>query len=252
MPTLSSCYFCGTALDAPIESYPVVPEGLPTESQQTVALCPTCHRKHHALLEYVLDAIDEVEADEATVEEYDDLDAAAGEDETGGGSNQSAAASVDADDGGTTTVDAAPADPAVESETAETSDDGTEAEESAGEEDPEPDVADETTPDATDTVSEEAGGTLEADDEDGDAASTDSEEAADDDGGGRPAILSTPAAKKAIRLLQNRDFPVERAEFQDLASSAYNIPPQDCEDVLDALVSEGYIDEKKGQLVREE
>ncbi len=44
---LTSCYFCGTAVELPVEEYPVVPEGVAPEGESgpTVWLCPACHRK---------------------------------------------------------------------------------------------------------------------------------------------------------------------------------------------------------------
>ena len=60
METLSSCYFCGAALDEPLEEYPVVPhefrEGEPTT---TATLCPGCHRKLETIFEEVLPAASE-------------------------------------------------------------------------------------------------------------------------------------------------------------------------------------------------
>jgi hypothetical protein len=58
MDRLSSCYFCGAALDATLEEHPVVPGALRpgTETQKTVVLCRTCQRKLDAVLDTVVDA----------------------------------------------------------------------------------------------------------------------------------------------------------------------------------------------------
>ncbi|MEF8784759.1 MAG: hypothetical protein V5A45_02415 [Haloarculaceae archaeon] len=54
MDHLSSCYFCGAALDERLQQYPVVPESLREgEDVPTATLCPACHQK----LETVLDAV---------------------------------------------------------------------------------------------------------------------------------------------------------------------------------------------------
>jgi hypothetical protein len=50
MDSLSSCYFCGIALDEPLETYLLGTGG----AGASVTLCPTCHRK----LETVLDTVD--------------------------------------------------------------------------------------------------------------------------------------------------------------------------------------------------
>ncbi len=54
MEHLSSCYFCGAALDERLQQYPVVPESLrEDEDVPTATLCPACHQK----LETVFDAV---------------------------------------------------------------------------------------------------------------------------------------------------------------------------------------------------
>ncbi|WP_226023176.1 hypothetical protein [Halomicrobium salinisoli] len=60
MDRLSSCYFCGAALDASLSEYPIVPaELLPDDDQQqTVVLCPTCQRKLGQVVETVVGAVD--------------------------------------------------------------------------------------------------------------------------------------------------------------------------------------------------
>lgn len=59
MNTLSSCYFCGVALDEPLDEYPVVPPELRDDGETTTAtLCPSCHRKLETILDEVLAATD--------------------------------------------------------------------------------------------------------------------------------------------------------------------------------------------------
>jgi hypothetical protein len=58
MDHLSSCYFCGSALDDPLQEYPVVPEPFRTDEPTTATLCPTCHQKLDTVLEAVVDAAD--------------------------------------------------------------------------------------------------------------------------------------------------------------------------------------------------
>lgn len=58
MADLSSCYFCGAAMDVSLREYPVVPEAFdPTpDDQETVLLCGTCQRKLSRVVEPVVDA----------------------------------------------------------------------------------------------------------------------------------------------------------------------------------------------------
>lgn len=58
MVDLSSCYFCGAAMDVSLREYPVVPDALaPTADQQeTVVLCGTCQRKLARVLDPIVDA----------------------------------------------------------------------------------------------------------------------------------------------------------------------------------------------------
>jgi hypothetical protein len=71
-------------------------------------------------------------------------------------------------------------------------------------------------------------------------------------GGETPEVLTRATGKKVIRLLQNREFPVEREEFQLVASNAYDIPHRECIDVVDALIDQDFLDERNGQLHRPE
>lgn len=287
MPSLSSCYFCGTALDAPIDTYPVVPEGLPIEADHTVSLCPTCQRKLHGVLEITFDAVTDADSIETALDEYEDLAAeetpAPASEGPSSETADSSAESTPDETAGPSESDDAGDDPVVEREPSTEIESHAEAGVEAGQADA--DSTDEPDDGATDAdddldadATEVAGTGLEADEQsepaddddttagsdvstteaetetetDAGESATDDDPDADDEPEGRPAILSTPAAKKVIRLLQNRDFPVQRDEFEDVASNAYAIPRQDCVDVLDALVSEGYVAESRGQLVRDE
>jgi len=60
MSDLSSCYFCGTALDAPLDRHTLAASG---DDPTTVVLCPTCRRKLVSVLERVLVAAPDAETD---------------------------------------------------------------------------------------------------------------------------------------------------------------------------------------------
>jgi len=97
MDRLSSCYFCGAALDATLEEHPVVPGALHpgTETQKTVVLCRTCQRKLGAVLDTVVDAV-EANASDVTAGTGSDGSAGSGD---SGVSGDSATAGGDASEG---------------------------------------------------------------------------------------------------------------------------------------------------------
>jgi len=258
MSELSSCYFCGSALDAPVERYPLTPPSVDADTGRSVTLCPTCRRKLVKALEVVageFGAVSEAaaedpdaavaatetdaeadEADEQTRNEAGDVDAADAERAEPDASGDEAAASED--DDGIESEDAE-LDAEADAETAET-------------------AADEGQSDAVGDPSASEDGEADPVGDDAAADSIDDDAAAEpaDDGGAagdeKPDLLSTPAAQKVIKLLQNREFPLDREEFEVVASNAYDIPMRDCRDVIDTLVAEGYVAEDGGRLVRPE
>jgi hypothetical protein len=56
--------------------------------------------------------------------------------------------------------------------------------------------------------------------------------------------------RKALRLLQNREFPMERAATVDLLSGAYDLDRSECERLLDLTVERGLLVEDEGELRR--
>jgi NAD(P)-dependent dehydrogenase (short-subunit alcohol dehydrogenase family) len=71
MDQLSSCYFCGGALDVSLSEYPIIPKSLDPEAQKqgTVVLCSTCREKLATIIEPAVEA-----AITATVERFGGLD----------------------------------------------------------------------------------------------------------------------------------------------------------------------------------
>jgi hypothetical protein len=293
MSEFASCYFCGTALDAQIEPYPVIPEDAGTDDRPTVDLCPVCRRKLSKVLDVALSAADDAEVaatplaagpdpspleadhedptaglgsedeepayavepsgeatavedtaaaeDDGDADDEGDVDSADGD----GGEADAVSGTDQAEDGAAVTNAEAPE---TENESADgrSDDDSASAESAAETAEADDAVANGEEPGrATDDggEAEEPGANDHTEVDDGETAESESD---------KPAILSTPAAQKIIKLLQNRDFPVERGEIEVVASNAYEIPQQDCDDVIEALVSEGYVGERKGELVRPE
>lgn len=60
--------------------------------------------------------------------------------------------------------------------------------------------------------------------------------------------IPVEAYNRIVRLLKNREFPVERAEIEEVAASAYDLPRRDCETALDAMVARGVLTEDDGRL----
>jgi hypothetical protein len=75
--------------------------------------------------------------------------------------------------------------------------------------------------------------------------------------GGEPAgddsaanTVSTLEYNKVMRLLQNREFPVDRTEIVDLAANAYELTERECREIIDVAVDRGLVDQEAGKLVR--
>lgn len=92
--------------------------------------------------------------------------------------------------------------------------------------------------------SSDEGGT-DANDEVGAEASPVNNDAGD-------AEVSALEHNKVVRLLENREFPVDRDEFVAVAANAYQVDHADCDRVIDAAIEEGLIAEEDGRLVRPE
>lgn len=68
----------------------------------------------------------------------------------------------------------------------------------------------------------------------------DGSEAPDDTG--TPTSVSRETYNKVVRLLQNREFPVERASVIEVATSAYGLSRRDCDATIDTLVDRGVLE----------
>jgi len=284
MEQLSSCYFCGAALDAQIEPYQVIPPQLePTSDQQrAVSLCPACRQKLANVVETVVEATDA--ATEAAIDEVspvDPTDDLLADDAT-------AATTEHADPEATSTASAdghTPADPAAADDTSiadvqnmsgrrdavepneRTGQDtdgplsSTQTSEAAALDDEPADdtasMANGATTGDTATDGTEANGTATdrtATDRPDTAAATADETGADETGADDTATDDGPTLtaleyNKVIRLLQNREFPVERAEIHEIATSAYQISDREFDAIIDAAIERDLIGEENGQLV---
>jgi hypothetical protein len=284
MDRLSSCYFCGTALDEPLQDYPLV-AGDTGEHGAVVTLCPGCHHKLETVLDIVVGEGEDLPAleDGDRVALEGESPAALTEPETGSGPDPIAlgdgkqgdtdgAALTDAETGagGGAEPDVEPL--AVDSTDAESGTDaGWRTDEAAGgprDADPDTSDADSATSDAAreaaDDDSDGADETGSPSPADGGNAATDStatdaatagDTAEGASGGTDPdrEVTTTVSAleyNKVMRLLQNRAFPVDRAEIETVAASAYELSESECAAVIDLAVDRGLIAERDGQLVR--
>jgi hypothetical protein len=208
MDRLAACYFCGAALDAPVEEYPLIPRRLEPapESQRTVTLCEGCREKLGTVVETVLNTVED-------------------------GKQGAKAASTDA----------APQPGAKATDPAES---GLERpDEDAGAPATSTDSATDDEPQLNSTVKASDAARGEADSEDGTGERMDATE---------PGSQSVSALEynKVMRLLENRELPLERAAFTTVATSAYEITADEVDTVLDAALSKGLLEEVEGELRR--
>ncbi|MFB6073648.1 MAG: hypothetical protein ABEJ89_01395 [Haloarculaceae archaeon] len=236
MEQLSSCYFCGAALDASLSEYPVIPKELhpDPDEQRTVVLCQSCRHKLGTVVETVVGAIEEgaegVETGRGTSHHANEGGAASGE-------RVSTDSADESTDEAVTTAEATTA-----SEAGKDADGGNAAADADG---PENGVAgSEVGEDVATSGSSEAG----SDDEE----TTDGETADADGDAGSGQTLTALEYNKVMRLLQNREFPVDRAEIREVAVNAYGISRSEFDAIIDAAIERGLIAERDGQFVSAE
>ena len=320
MDHLSSCYFCGTALDEQLQEYAVVPPAFRDAERDvtTATLCPTCQQKLERVLDAVVAAAEGAESagtdatsggDEGTAEaepgddsdegttgagardvlvdpdeaidspDEDDITAAdvtamAGDIDAGVGGDDGDETDGDEDDAADeiATEDGEARAGDVDADGLDEGDDDEELQEAMNPDVPEEfqsggetaDEAVEGTPvveegadDATDTDGQVAGEDATDTDEqvagdDADADAPASDEGAGDATPSAQASISALEYNKVMRLLQNREFPVDRAEIETVAANAYDLSRSECAAVIDLAVDRGLIAETDGQLARPE
>lgn len=279
MDHLSSCYFCASALDRPLQTVRLA-DGTGGDDAAALTLCPPCRRKLERVFEVAGDdgspRLDvtgsEAGGDEATVdadglewgspgEGTDDSSADAAVDENPDEVLTEVSTDAAADEGGTgESSDVASDDTAAERDgSAETEDTADESGESGGAED---------TTDESDEAEEEKSPAESTEDVPSGVESTEDEgtttEAADDTPGGGESkqrtvldesggsSMSALEYNKVIRLLQNREFPVDRDEIVTIAANAYDLRRAECAAILDLAVERDVFAESDGKLYRPE
>ena len=246
MDQLSSCYFCGGALDVSLSEYPIIPKSLDPEAEKqgTVVLCSTCREKLANIVEPAVE-----------VAKADARDAA--ETATDAGTTEPSGL---LDDSGTPADDAQ----ATTDSVVEPADDGSLLGDDDGSTDGQSKVERSAataesdapaTPEAetaTDPLDERAAEPTEGSDTGTAGAETrddDSEQSDDsDDSAGGPSLTKLEY-NKVMRLLQNREMPVDRAEIREVAVNAYDIDGEQFDAIIDAAVDRDLIGQESGQLV---
>lgn len=230
MDQLSSCYFCGASLDVSLSEYPVVPKQFhPDESeQQTVVLCPTCRRKLATVVESVVAA---AESDQSTgTQRVDEDDQSNLMDESG----------IDAQ------LDPMDLSDANESDDSELLD-GIGDDDARNRPEPDRNEIESTAPSSNDRGEDDGPESETASSNAGNTADAESDANADSDPG-----LTRLEYNKVMRLLQNREFPVDRRGFREVATSAYDIGNEQFDAIIDAAIERDLIGEEDGQLVSAE
>lgn len=78
----------------------------------------------------------------------------------------------------------------------------------------------------------------------------------DEDGADRVTIddipVSTREFNRVMRLLGNREFPVDRSEFELVATNAYDVTPSQVDAILEVAAARGLIAEDEGELIQPE
>ncbi len=237
MVDLQSCYFCNTTGD--VQEYAVVPaQGTAGgDSQRTAALCGQCKTKLKQVIEPLTDRLD---AEDAS---------------PGGGSSVSdepgpttAARRTDAGSGGS---DTEAGETAAESGVSATGSGETTAESGVrGSDGP---TTDERSVQHSDPAAAEdagagstgGGGTATTGGPDG---KTGSKEGPDSDAGSRTDGSSTPPNyRRAMRMLSNRVFPIDRAEVESMLAGAYDLERHEIAAVLEHALDTGRLVEEDGQ-----
>jgi len=207
MVQLRSCYFCGGVGDS-LREYEVVPERLDAGGDgRSAVLCSTCHEKLRRMLEPLA-------GDSAST---------TGTTDPGPASLQEVTFASDAGDDASTDATEAGLGGRV-GEPSETASGAGEAPPASTDEAP-PASTDEAPPASTDPEDDERDRSTTTNDDEGSVP--------DDD---VPEEYYT-----VLRLLQNREFPMERTTLVDIVTGAYDVSEPQCERILETAVGRGVL-----------
>ena len=218
MADFEVCYFCGRAPDGGLGEYAVVPRAFDPgpDEQHSVVLCSTCRDKLTALMKPVIEAAPSTDSDPATDSGSD------------AGSGPSTNSGSDADSGPSP-------DPSSDA--------------GSGDDPPEEGVTVEAADDPPESGTGGGAGGSAAGKPEGPSRSDvprDPRRAAHQD------ILGNDSEtyNRVLRLLRNREFPVQRAEIEDVAATAYELDPSKVSSAIDTMVQKGLLVDQDGTLRR--
>lgn len=272
MRALDTCDFCGA--DA-VGAFEVVPPELePTEREQRrVLLCQQCQERLETLLEPLLARAG------APVDVSDGTDAAAGVNATGGaleregtqapapesdeaGSNESEPEDPEPDAASPTDSDRDERPTAADAPSAPTG--GITAESNPLEDGPEEGITVDPDDDGP-TEDAPATGAVESDPDEAETDAGETDVGTTADGGkGKPGDAEAEARSdekptsgrspkaygRVLRLLGNRELPIERAAAEALAAGAYDLERHEVDDVIEYALERGELVETNGELDR--
>ncbi|MDY6819358.1 MAG: hypothetical protein SVG88_11910 [Halobacteriales archaeon] len=212
MPDLASCYFCGTIAGSVSERPIADAPDAPPELDRTILLCQSCREKLDTILEPVFDQESTDTSGQSTADTTPDT-----------------ASNPDPEDASMTWPEAKPSqrradrDDTHQSTTAspELDRDGNAQETDKEEPTPEPDEP-----------------AAKSGDENEDATEST-----------KPRAEELPdGTRQVLRLLRNREFPVNRAEIEEVARNAYELDRNESRRVIEALIDHDILREVDGQL----
>ncbi|MFB6224556.1 MAG: hypothetical protein ABEH86_12910 [Haloarcula sp.] len=228
MDQLSSCYFCGGALDVSLSEYPIIPKTVEpdAEKQGTVILCSTCREKLATIVGPVV---------EAAKADATDTAVAAGD----AGATESPGL---LDDSGTPAVD----EPTTtDSVVAPTDDESLLGDDAA--------TVDEQAPlDQTHEQSSSSAQSAETADSSPQPDATETTDVDTSDDTSDDPSLTRLEYNKVMRLLQNRELPVDRGAIREVAVNAYDIESEQFDTIIDAAIERDLIGQESGQLTEAE
>ncbi|ELZ19087.1 hypothetical protein [Natrinema limicola] len=242
MRELRTCDFC--AADA-VGTFEIVPPELePTEAEQRrVVCCPDCRDRLETLLEPLLVRLGIADSD-ATDDSRPTHDSVVTAADSATTRSRPASANSNA------TVTDVPTDETAAFDTSETDHADNEGDTDASESDPDADASDPNADEAdADAPNLEGGITLERDEQSDDTGADPAD--ATDSADTPPSSASPPRAySKVVRLLRNREFPMQRRAVEDLAAGAYDLESDEVEAIVEYAIEDGEFVENRGELRR--
>lgn len=235
------CDFCGAQAAGAYEVGPEPPDRSPTQRRRLV-LCENCRVTLTDAIEPLRERLAAAESDG---------------DDSATDTESSTATATDTESSAATTSDTT--DATASTSTDPLSGPDSTARNGASPSGGETEADDDTTADST--VAADAGGSSNATDEDETTADSDTgtdTTAGSDDGsaGGDQSDSSSshseepPEFRRVMRLLNNRTFPVDRTEFTELATGAYDLDEREVDRIVEYAVERGVLAVESGQLTR--